>query len=109
MWFIDWSIDWFIDCSCVEHSNLYVKADNYKEAFDEYSKRRVYECPPDYGPKSNADHAADLVVKLDSVYEKFTVKELKVWIHQAGMNRAQLLSPVSAMFHLALEQWELKW
>ena len=73
-----WFIDWFIDCSCVEHSNLYVKADNYKEAFDEYSKRRVYECPPDYGPKSNADHAADLVVKLDSVYEKFTVKELKV-------------------------------
>ena len=41
-----WFIDWFIDCSCVEHSNLYVKADNYKKAFDEYSKRRVYECPP---------------------------------------------------------------
>ena len=49
---------------------------NYKKAFDEYSKRRIYECPPEYGPKSNADHA-DLVLKLDSVYEKFTVKELK--------------------------------
>ena len=53
-----------------------VELQNYKKAFDEYSKRRVYECPPEYGPKSNADHA-DLLVKLDSVYEKYTVKELK--------------------------------
>ena len=49
---------------------------NYEKEFDEYSKRRVYECPPEYGSKSNADHV-DLVVKVDSVYEEFTVKELK--------------------------------
>ena len=49
---------------------------NYEKEFDEYSKRRVYECPPEYGSKSSADHV-DLVVKVDSVYEKFTVKELK--------------------------------
>ena len=48
----------------------------YKKEFDEYSKRRIYECPPVYGPKSDANHAV-LVLKLDSVYEKFTVKELK--------------------------------
>ena len=48
----------------------------YKEEFDEYSKRRVYECPPEYGSKSSADHV-DLVVKVDSVYEEFTVKELQ--------------------------------
>ena len=48
---------------------------NYKKEFDEYAKRRVYECPPEYGPKSNADHA-DLLVKLDSVYEKYTVKNI---------------------------------
>ena len=67
-----WFIDWFIDCSCVEHSNLYVKADNYKKVFDEYSSIEFMN------------------------------------VHQAGVNQAQLLSPVSAMFHLALEQWELK-
>ena len=49
---------------------------NYEREFDEYSKRRVYECPPVYGPKSDADHV-DLVMKVDSVYEEFTVKELK--------------------------------
>ena len=53
-----------------------VELHNYKKEFEEYSKRRIYECPPVYGPMSGADHA-DLVLKLDSVYEKFTVKELK--------------------------------
>ena len=45
----------------------------YKEEFDRYSKRRVYECPPDFGPVSEADHV-HLVVKVDSVYEQFTVE-----------------------------------
>ena len=49
---------------------------NYKKEFDQYSKRRVYECPPDYGSKSSVGHV-DLVLKVDSVYEEFTVKELK--------------------------------
>ena len=49
---------------------------NYEKEFGQYSKRRVYECPPVYGPKSDADHT-DLVVKVDSMYEEFTVKELK--------------------------------
>ena len=49
---------------------------NYEKEFDEYSKRRVYECPPVYGPKSDAEHV-NLVVKVDSVFEEFTVKALK--------------------------------
>ena len=53
-----------------------VELQNYEKDFDEYSKRRVYESPPEYGSKSSADHA-DLIIKLDSVYEEFTVKELK--------------------------------
>ena len=53
-----------------------VELQNYEKEFIEYSKRRIYECPSDYGSKSDADHA-DLVLKVDSVYEDFTVKELK--------------------------------
>ena len=56
---------------------------NYEREFDEYSKRRVYECPPVYGPMSDADHA-DLVVKVDSVFEEFTVKELKKFQYRLG-------------------------
>jgi len=48
----------------------------YKEEFDRYSKRRVYECPPDFGPVSEADHV-HLVVKVDSVYEQFTVEAVE--------------------------------
>ena len=56
---------------------------NYEREFDEYSKRRVYECPPEYGPKSDAEHV-DLVVKVDSVFEEFTVKELKKFQYRLG-------------------------
>ena len=56
---------------------------NYKRDFGEYSKRRVYECPPEYGPKSDAEHV-DLVVKLDSVFEEFTIKELMKFQYRLG-------------------------
>ena len=71
-----------------------VELQNYKEAFDEYSKRRVYECPPVYGPMSDADHA-DLVVKLDSMYEKFTVKELKKFEYR--LSRIFCVTPQSVL------------
>ena len=67
---------------------------NYEKEFDEYSKRRVYECPPEYGSKSNADHV-DLVVKVDSVYEDFTVKELKKF--QYRLSRALHVTPQSVL------------
>ena len=71
-----------------------VELQNYEKDFDEYSKRRVYECPPEYGSKSDADHA-DLVVKVDSVYEDFTVKELKKF--QYRLSRILHVSPQSVL------------
>ena len=71
-----------------------VELQNYEKEFDEYSKRRVYECPPEYGSKSTDDHA-DLVVKVDSVYEQFTVKELKKF--QYRLSRTLNVSPQSVL------------
>ena len=71
-----------------------VELQNYEKEFDEYSKRRVYECPPEYGSKSSVDHA-DLVVKVDSVYEEFTVKELKKF--QYRLSRILHVSPQSIL------------
>ena len=71
-----------------------VELQNYEKEFDEYSKRRVYECPPVYGSKSDADHV-DLVVKVDSVYEDFTVKELKKF--QYRLSRVLNVSPQSVL------------
>ena len=67
---------------------------NYQKVFGEYSKRRVYECPPDYGSKSSADHV-DLVVKVDSVYEEITVKELKKF--QYRLSRIFCVAPQSVL------------
>ena len=71
-----------------------VELQNYKKEFDEYSKRRIYECPPVYGSMSKADHA-QLVLKLDSVYEKFTVKELKKFEYR--LSRIFCVSPQSVL------------
>ena len=60
-----------------------VELQNYERDFDEYSKRRVYECPPEYGSKSDAEHV-DLVVKVDYVFEEFTVKELMKFQYRLG-------------------------
>ena len=49
---------------------------NYKEELDRYSKRRVYECLPVFGPVSKTNHV-DLVLKVDSLYEQFTLEAVK--------------------------------
>ena len=49
---------------------------HYKDKFDQYAKRRIYECMPQFGPTSEADHA-DVFVKVDSQYENFTVTEVE--------------------------------
>ena len=54
---------------------------SYKEEFERYSKRRVYECLPVFGPVSEADHA-DLLLKIDSVYEQFTLEALENFRHR---------------------------
>ena len=71
-----------------------VELQNYKQAFDEYSRRRIFECPQVYCSKSSADHA-DLVLKVDCVYEKFTVKELKKL--QYRLSRIFCVSPQSVL------------
>ena len=48
----------------------------YKEDFNQYAKRRVFECPPEFGQASNADHA-DIFVKVDSRYDKYTVEQIE--------------------------------
>ena len=71
-----------------------VELQNYEREFDEYSKRRVYECPPVYGAKSDAEHV-DLLVKVDSVYEKFTVEELRKF--QYRLSRILHVTPQSVL------------
>jgi len=71
-----------------------VELQNYEREFDEYSKCRVYECPQVYGPKSNADRG-DLVVKVDSVFENFTVEELRKF--QYRLSRTFCVPPQSVL------------
>ena len=55
-----------------------VKAElkKYKTNFQLYAKRRVYECPPQFGPVSKLGHA-DIIVKIDSRYENYTLAEIE--------------------------------
>ena len=53
----------------------------YKQHFNQYAKRRVFECPSEFGPVSDAGHS-DIFVKLDSQYENFTVAEIEVFCHK---------------------------
>ena len=58
-----------------------VELQRYKADFKQYAKRRIFECLPEYGPVSDADHA-DVFVKVDSHYEKYTVAEIKEFRHK---------------------------
>jgi len=61
----------------------------YKDDFQVYAKRRIYECLPQFGPVSETDHA-DIFVKVDSHYDSYTVVEL-----QEFQNR------LSELFHIS--------
>ena len=52
------------------------KLQTYKDDFNQYAKRWVFECLPEFGPISDADHP-DIFVKVDSQYEKYTVEEIE--------------------------------
>ena len=47
----------------------------YKANFQQYAKRRVYKCPPQFGPVSEVGHA-DIFVKIDSRYENYAITEI---------------------------------
>ena len=53
----------------------------YKESFNQYAKRRIFECLPEFGPVSDADHA-DVFVKVDLQYENYTVAEVQMFRHK---------------------------
>ena len=53
----------------------------YKEHFTKYAERRIFECLPEFGPVSDADHA-DIFVKVDSHHEKYTVAEIEKFRHK---------------------------
>ena len=53
----------------------------YKEHFNKYAKRKIFECPSEFGPVRDAGYA-DIVVKLDVEHEKFTVAEIKLFGHK---------------------------
>ena len=57
------------------------KLEKYKKDFSQYAKRRIFECQPDFGPISDADHA-DIFVKVDAQYENYTVAEIEVFRHK---------------------------
>ena len=48
----------------------------YKKDFDQYAKRRIFECQPQFGTESETDHA-DVFVKVDSQFESYTVIEVE--------------------------------
>ena len=68
----------------------------YKDNFQMYAKRRIYECSPQFGPVSETDHA-DIFVKVDSHYESYTVVEL-----QDFQNRLSALFRISSQGILRL-------
>ena len=53
----------------------------YKEYFNWYAKRRIFECLPEFGPVCDTDHA-DIFVKVDSQYDNYTVAEMEVFCHK---------------------------
>ena len=48
----------------------------YKEDFNQYAMRRIFECPPEFGAVSDADHA-DIFVKVDAQYDNYTVAQIE--------------------------------
>ena len=53
----------------------------YKQKFNQYARRKIYECWPQFGPESERNHA-NIFVKLDSCYENYTVAEIRGFRHK---------------------------
>ena len=51
--------------------------EQYEEAFSAYAKRRVYECPSVFHTAPDDHTKSELHVKLDSMYDKCKLEELK--------------------------------
>jgi len=53
----------------------------YKDEFQLYAKRRIYQCLPQFGPVSEGDQT-NIFVKVDAHYESYTVQELRGFQHR---------------------------
>ena len=53
----------------------------YKEEFNQYAKRRIFESLPEFGPVSDVGHA-DIFVKVDSQYDNYTVAQVEGFRHK---------------------------
>ena len=53
----------------------------YKKDFNQYAKRRIFECLPEFGHVIDADHA-DIFVKVDSQYKYCTVEQIQRFRHK---------------------------
>ena len=53
----------------------------YKNDFNQYAKRRIFECPPELGAVID-DGNVDLFVKVDSKYDNCTVEEINKFCHK---------------------------
>ena len=54
----------------------------YKQEFRQYAERRIFECPPEYGPVSDGTKHDTLFVKLDADYDDYTVAALERFRHR---------------------------
>ena len=57
------------------------KVKSYEESFQIYAKRRIYECPSEFGSKLTAEEdSTDLIVKLDQTYDECEMSQLKTFV-----------------------------
>lgn len=56
------------------------KVEAYEKDFHMYAKRRIYECPSEFGSKlTSEDDSIDLIVKLDQTYDECETCHLKTF------------------------------
>jgi len=67
----------------------------YKDDFQVYAKRRIYEYLPKFGPVSETDHA-DVFVLVDSHYESYTVQE----VHEFQIRLIEIYTSSKRILHL---------
>ena len=84
--FFDYDIIEVIICSVSQESDqLYSRLLHYKETFESYCKRRVFECPPQIGSEGNTKQAK-FVLKLDGIADSYmyTLEKLQSFRNQVA-------------------------
>ena len=78
----------FFNYQLIEHiikalgaRNDKTKLQRYKKDFNQYAKRRIFECLPEFGPVIDANHV-DVFMKVDSQYKNCTVAQIERFRHK---------------------------